>query len=187
MRIPVMTLAVMFALFSPLSAEVRFANIFNDNMVLQRDKPIRVWGWADPGAKIGVTLTEDPTAATPYLPKKESLKEPPKPDTKYSVSLQYVEKNAPPFKPQTVEVPLLPDWSEIRRMGTFYCMSARRDGPAPSRSRSLQQFVEDDPAFVRLVLQLAAQGFHVRGLPVGVNCLLAGPSFVEHELCLVGL
>jgi hypothetical protein len=32
------------------SADVQFANIFNDHMVLQQQKPIRVWGWADAGA-----------------------------------------------------------------------------------------------------------------------------------------
>lgn len=45
-----------FALFigAPAQAEVRLANIFADHMVLQRDMPIRVWGYAEPGEKIAV-------------------------------------------------------------------------------------------------------------------------------------
>lgn len=35
-----------------LFAEVRLPRLFGDNMVLQRDKPIAVWGWASPGEKI---------------------------------------------------------------------------------------------------------------------------------------
>ena len=37
-----------------LRAEVRLPRIFGDNMVLQREKPIAVWGWASPGEKITV-------------------------------------------------------------------------------------------------------------------------------------
>ena len=35
-------------------ADVRLPKIFSDHMVLQRDKPAQVWGWADPGEKVGV-------------------------------------------------------------------------------------------------------------------------------------
>lgn len=31
-------------------------NLFQSNMVLQRDKPVRVWGWAMPGEKVTVTF-----------------------------------------------------------------------------------------------------------------------------------
>ncbi len=31
-------------------------NLFQSNMVLQRDKPIRIWGWATPGEKVTVTF-----------------------------------------------------------------------------------------------------------------------------------
>lgn len=34
--------------------EVRLPNIFGDHMVVQRDKPVRVWGWAKPGEKVTV-------------------------------------------------------------------------------------------------------------------------------------
>lgn len=37
-------------------AEVRLASVFSDHAVLQRDKPLPVWGWADPGERIDVSL-----------------------------------------------------------------------------------------------------------------------------------
>jgi len=39
-------------------------NLFQPNMVLQRDKPIRVWGWAQPGEKITVSFASQQQAAT---------------------------------------------------------------------------------------------------------------------------
>lgn len=41
---------------SLLQAEVRLPAIFSDHMVLQRDRPISVWGWGEPGEKVRVTL-----------------------------------------------------------------------------------------------------------------------------------
>lgn len=32
------------------------SNVFQSNMVLQRDKPVVIWGWADPGEKLVITL-----------------------------------------------------------------------------------------------------------------------------------
>jgi len=40
---------------STLLAELRAANIFNDNMLLQQEKPIRVWGRGDSGKAANVT------------------------------------------------------------------------------------------------------------------------------------
>ncbi len=40
-------------------ADVRLHGIFTSNMVLQREKPIPVWGWATPGEDIAVTLGTD--------------------------------------------------------------------------------------------------------------------------------
>ena len=37
-------------------AEVRLPNVFGEHMVVQRRKPLPVWGWADPGEKVTVTL-----------------------------------------------------------------------------------------------------------------------------------
>ena len=41
---------------SSVRAEVRLAKVFGDHMVLQRDVPIPVWGWADEGEAVAVTL-----------------------------------------------------------------------------------------------------------------------------------
>ena len=32
------------------------ANVFHSNMVLQRDKPLNIWGWAEPGEKVAVAF-----------------------------------------------------------------------------------------------------------------------------------
>lgn len=37
-----------------LQAQVRPAHIFDNNMVLQRDKPVKIWGWAEPQEKVKV-------------------------------------------------------------------------------------------------------------------------------------
>ena len=43
------------SLFSTIAlAAVRLPNIFGDNMVLQRDKPIPIWGWANKNEKVTV-------------------------------------------------------------------------------------------------------------------------------------
>lgn len=40
----------------PIGAGLCVSNAFQANMVLQRDKPIRIWGWADAGEQVTVTL-----------------------------------------------------------------------------------------------------------------------------------
>ncbi len=32
------------------------ANVFQSNMVLQRDKPLNLWGWADPSEEVTVSF-----------------------------------------------------------------------------------------------------------------------------------
>lgn len=39
-----------------LMADVKLPHIFSDGMVLQRNQPIAVWGWADPGEQVKVNL-----------------------------------------------------------------------------------------------------------------------------------
>ncbi|CAN5638996.1 sialate O-acetylesterase [soil metagenome] len=39
-------------------------NLFQSNMVIQRDKPIRVWGWAEPGEKVSVAFGDQTQSAT---------------------------------------------------------------------------------------------------------------------------
>ncbi len=37
-------------------ADLRLPSIFGDDMVIQRDRPITVWGWADPGAQVDISF-----------------------------------------------------------------------------------------------------------------------------------
>ncbi|MGA2867493.1 MAG: sialate O-acetylesterase [Verrucomicrobiota bacterium] len=55
-RINLILCAFAIAIAIPATAEVRLPRIFTDNMVLQRDLPVRVWGWADAGEAVSVTL-----------------------------------------------------------------------------------------------------------------------------------
>ncbi len=49
-------LAVFGAACGAASAELRVHHIFDSNMVLQRDKPVRVWGWAEAGETVSVNF-----------------------------------------------------------------------------------------------------------------------------------
>lgn len=52
-----MILAAAFAFASPALAEVKPHVLFSDHMVLQRDKPLVIWGTADPGEEVYVSLS----------------------------------------------------------------------------------------------------------------------------------
>ena len=72
-------LAILVALATPAAADVRLPSIFTDNMVLQRDMPVPVWGWADPGEKVTVrvldqTQTAEPGAGGKWMVKLSALK-----------------------------------------------------------------------------------------------------------------
>jgi len=45
-------------------ADVRLPHLLSNHIVLQREKPVAIWGWADPGEKVTVTLGEESKAAT---------------------------------------------------------------------------------------------------------------------------
>ncbi|SKB71076.1 sialate O-acetylesterase [Salegentibacter holothuriorum] len=49
--------------FFPAFAQLQIADVFTDNMMLQREKPIRVWGAGNPGEKIRVNFLDE-TAKT---------------------------------------------------------------------------------------------------------------------------
>jgi sialate O-acetylesterase len=67
-------------LFTPLAAEkmprkdvvevpaigdgLSLNNLFQSNMVIQRDKPVSLWGWADPSEKVTVILAGKEQTAT---------------------------------------------------------------------------------------------------------------------------
>ena len=51
-----LVVALVLGFASAACADVRLAKIFTDNMMVQRDQPIRVWGWAEPGEAVNVAL-----------------------------------------------------------------------------------------------------------------------------------
>ena len=64
-------ISIVKIIFSPLllvcivvKAEVTLPKIFSSNMVLQRNKPVPVWGTASPGEKISVSFNKQKRSAT---------------------------------------------------------------------------------------------------------------------------
>jgi sialate O-acetylesterase len=54
------------ALLAPAAAkgDVRLPHVIGDRMVLQQKTPVPIWGWADPGEKVTVTLASDAVTTT---------------------------------------------------------------------------------------------------------------------------
>jgi sialate O-acetylesterase len=78
-------LSIPFALICLVAsahADVKLASIFGDSMVLQRELPVPVWGWAEPGEAVTVTLGSQTKKA-------EADK-----DGKWQVKLDALETNA---------------------------------------------------------------------------------------------
>ena len=60
-------LTVIFLSISPIHAAIQLPAVISDHAVFQADKPVVIWGWADPGAKIKVAfINEDGTAASEF-------------------------------------------------------------------------------------------------------------------------
>ena len=57
-RLALLLLGALIAVFDPsaATAEIRLPAVIADNMVLQHDQPIPVWGWAEPGETVSVAL-----------------------------------------------------------------------------------------------------------------------------------
>jgi len=52
-------------------------NLFQSGMVLQRDKPLRVWGWAEPGEKVTVTFGSQTQSGTAGADRRWQVELPP--------------------------------------------------------------------------------------------------------------
>jgi sialate O-acetylesterase len=63
LRIPLFSLAL-FAASLSAHADARLASIFGDNMVLQRDQKLPVWGWASPGEAVSVQMDSQSAVST---------------------------------------------------------------------------------------------------------------------------
>ena len=69
-----------------VQAELKMPKIFSDNMVLQRDIPAPVWGWADPGEKVTVQFKAQEKSAIADA------------DGKWMVRLDHLSASAQPEK-----------------------------------------------------------------------------------------
>src|SRR5258706_15432476 len=58
----VLALAVFVA--APARADVKLPSVINENMVLQRDTKVPIWGTAAPGEKVTVTFSKQTVSAT---------------------------------------------------------------------------------------------------------------------------
>ncbi len=63
-RLALMAVAL-WLLYAPAAmAKLTLPSFFSEHMVLQRDDSARIWGWADPGAKVTVTFADTTRTAT---------------------------------------------------------------------------------------------------------------------------
>jgi sialate O-acetylesterase len=68
-------LALISLAVSPLAADdLRLASVLSDHMVLQRDKPVAIWGWADPGESVTVSFAGQSKSAIAATDGKWSLR-----------------------------------------------------------------------------------------------------------------
>ena len=56
MRHPLFAILMLVLTASNCFAEIRTSAVFGDSMVLQRDKPIHVWGWTDTDRSVQVSV-----------------------------------------------------------------------------------------------------------------------------------
>ena len=56
MKVLLRSIWVLAALGASVRAEVRLPALVSDHMVLQRNKRVPIWGWADPGEKVSVRI-----------------------------------------------------------------------------------------------------------------------------------
>ncbi|MEL7263963.1 MAG: hypothetical protein AAFP69_04000 [Planctomycetota bacterium] len=77
-------------------------------MVLQQDKPIQIWGWAEPESTVSVTITQDEQQGNDFVQRAIDVGTRNTPRSrdggKYNVSVEYVEVNAAKPISQNVDV-----------------------------------------------------------------------------------
>jgi sialate O-acetylesterase len=60
----IILLSLLASSASPVRADVTLPNVIGSHMVLQRDRPLPIWGWADAGEAVTVRLDEAVATAT---------------------------------------------------------------------------------------------------------------------------
>ena len=86
-------LSVFLALTSVALADVRLPAIFSEHVVLQRDRPLPVWGWADAGEPVSVSLGAQKGNATAGADGRWMVKLAAQPVSKTPLSLTVAGKN----------------------------------------------------------------------------------------------
>jgi len=96
--IPAGALALWLAIHSAALADVKLPAIFGDHMVLQDQLPIPVWGTADPGEAVTVTLGAQSAKTTAGTDGKWEVKLPPMPASAQAVTMTVAGKNTLNFQ-----------------------------------------------------------------------------------------
>ena len=85
--------AAVMVCITAVRADVRLPEIFDNNMVLQRDMPVPIWGWADPSEGIAVTFGTQNARTTADAHGKWSVQLPPLKASAESAELTVQGKN----------------------------------------------------------------------------------------------
>ena len=80
-------IVVLSLIASNASAEVKLPALFTDHMVVQRDQPLKIWGWADPSESVVVSIGNSKATALADATGKWHLELPPMPANKSPSSL----------------------------------------------------------------------------------------------------
>ncbi len=73
------TIALLFIISAATQAQIRLPKLIGDNIVLQRDQPIKIWGWASPKEKIELSFNKKKFKTTTSDDGKWELMLPPQP------------------------------------------------------------------------------------------------------------
>jgi len=170
------------------AAEIKPASIFSPNAVLQRDRAVPVWGWADANAKVTVEFAGQKKDATADANGKWLVRLDPLPANPVPATLTL---SAPPAKPVSIggmvvgDVFLSAGGSEVSKRGTDTVALPEDSEAPPARvfvvasgtSREVQDDVKGRWVEARNseVNRLPAQAFHLgrslaaeNGVPVGI-------------------
>lgn len=90
-------LSTLTLLTATARADVTVPPLFADHAVLQRDRPLPVWGWADPGEKVVVSLGSERAETIAGADGKWIVKLAPQPMSKEPLTLTVTGKNALTF------------------------------------------------------------------------------------------
>ena len=64
MKLHALTFLIILAVSVSASADVTLPRVLGSNMVLQRDLPVPVWGWAEAGEKVTVSFAGQSKSST---------------------------------------------------------------------------------------------------------------------------